>query len=88
MPFTIGSVVFWKDGFPFDLSGQPRIDMMRLAYQKKLPKGVELRGDWYHHNQKLTWDDVNWDTAGERVTGYRWVFDEATKTLRKETVSP
>lgn len=73
---TIGAVVFWKAGKPFDRETEPmgaeRIAALRAFYRgEPIPGGLEPHADWYHGSYKLNHAGVAWETAGERVTGVR-----------------
>ena len=66
---SIGSVIFWKDGKPFDeLVGDERVKALRAFFRGEPLNGLEPRADMYNHNRRLTWADVAWQTAGKRVT--------------------
>jgi len=63
--YNIGEVVFRLDGAYVNLMFQDRVDALRKFYRKQEQNmkpfvfGVGL----------IAWDDVQWDSAGHRVTG-------------------
>jgi hypothetical protein len=68
---NIGAVTFWHKGRRPDYKngeespiGDQRVELLKLAFQRKLPEDWELRADWYHQERKLEWEDVNWNTSG------------------------
>ena len=78
--FPIGAVLFatktttssGKPWFmPFTVMGQARVEMLRKAYRREpLGENVVMLGDEGTGPYKeITWEDVAWETAGERVTG-------------------
>jgi hypothetical protein len=67
--YDIGSVGFAKDGEYQGLMGEERIEFLRRFYRRqRLPAGwkpIKLVGP----RTEITWNEVNWGTASERVTG-------------------
>ncbi len=85
--FSIGAVTFkMKDsGIWADLMGPPRIEALQKFYRKQSVIDVtlgELVPFVFGHGP-ITWDQVNWDTAGARVTavlkGEDTCYDKAKK---------
>jgi hypothetical protein len=69
---SIGSVVFWKDGKPYDeLCGDARVEALRAFFRREPLGDLEPRADMYNFNRRITWSDVYWETAGKNVTGDR-----------------
>ncbi len=71
--FPIGAVSFqMKDcGIWADLTGPPRVEVLQKFYRKQPVIDVtlgELVPFVFGHGP-ITWDQVDWYTAGERVTG-------------------
>jgi hypothetical protein len=74
---SCGSVVFrlpgpdkLHGGKDAHLMGEPRVAALRAFYRREsIPGGVVPCADWYNGSADLTWNEVYWDTCGNRVTG-------------------
>lgn len=78
MKFEIGAVVFRRDDKYQILMGTGRVNMLRRFYHQKDLGAYE---PFVFGHGTITHDEVNWDTAGKRVTeDPRWKPEEL-KTL-------
>lgn len=67
---NIGAVVFWKNGaYDQSVFGDERVTLLRKLFRGEDLGEYEARADWYHQSRKIDRDDVNWATAGRKVTG-------------------
>ena len=64
--FGIGDVVFAKNGKYEPIMGAQRIALLRMAYQRQ--DLGEYTMIVLNPQRKICWEDVNWKTAGIRVT--------------------
>jgi hypothetical protein len=66
---SIGQVVFWRNGKPVDILGKRRIAALRAFYRREpIPDGLTPHADSPPRSPELRWEDVRWETAGDRVT--------------------